>query len=498
MAKIKSIIILGGGTSGLTTALIIHQQYPNIDLKVIASSNIGTVGVGEGATEHWKYFCEATNIRIEDTLVDCDATIKAGILFKNWGVPDYNHATVNSYATTAGDYLAVYAKLISEKHDPLDIIQKRTKESTVPKAWVELREPCPVNQFHFNTFKTNDFLVKICNERGIEIVDDTIDDVTFKDNGYLKSLIGTTGTYSADFFIDASGFSRLLIKKMGAKWVSYKDNMWLNSAIAFPTEDTDEYPLYTTVTGMDYGWMWQTPVRGRWGNGYVFCDKYINFDQAKSEVERLLGKKIDVAKQIKFDPGKIDRPWIKNVASVGLSSSFVEPLESSAISQGILQTFLLQNLLPAWQSTPNEIEEIYNNRVQDIWNNILDFITVHYVVPREDTPFWKDLKEKRDQWMPKSLKKNLKRWQKSMPLVLEFDQNYVLFTADNWAVTLYGLGLIDSEAIKEEYSFLPKYIRDQCDNIVNTEKDAEENLEHLPHKEGLLQFVENYKREVRQ
>jgi tryptophan 6-halogenase len=495
MVKIKKIIILGGGTSGLMAALMLKRQHEHLDIQVIESSAVGTIGVGEGATEHWKYFCETIGVPLEETLVACDATLKTGIKFIDWGVPDYIHATCEPYARPAGDYLAVYAKMIADGLGPMGIVQRKSRDSVVLKSWAELQSPMPCNQFHFNTFSTNDYLHKLCKERGIPTIDDTISDVVLDNNGCVDSLVGTNATYSADFFVDSSGFAKVIMKKLGAKWESYKDNLWVNSAIAFPTEDTDDYPTYTSATAMDYGWMWNTPVRGRWGNGYVFCDKYIDFDQAQSEVEAKLGRKVDIAKRIKFDAGKLDRAWIKNCASIGLASSFVEPLESSAISQSILQTFLLMNLLPSWGNAGEDIAEIYNNRVDTICENILDFIAVHYVVPREDTAFWSDLKLHRNEWIPKSLKTNLDKWaNQRLPLILEFDQKYVLFTADNWAVTLHGLGLTNPDRIKIEYDMLSPNIRAQCDTIVKFEKDTEDALEHIPHKEALLQFVENYKR----
>lgn len=490
MENINKIIIVGGGTSGLMSALLLQKQFSHLEIQVIESSNIGTIGVGEGATEHWKHFCQTIGVSLEDTMVHCDATLKAGIKFSNWGFPDYIHNTVETYAQQAGDYLAVYAKMISEGAGPLDIVHRTNVDSLVPASWLD-GSGCPQNQFHFNTFSTNIYLHKLCAERNIKTIDDTIVDVTLDAEGNIQSLIGEQHTHTADFFIDSSGFSRILIKKLGAKWISYKDHLWVNSAIAFPTEDTDEYPIYTQATALDAGWMWNTPVRGRWGNGYVFCDKYINFDQAQEEVEKRLGKSVNIAKRIKFDSGKLDKCWIKNCATIGLASSFVEPLESSAISQTVLQTFLLMNLLPGYVNDPL-ISEVYNAKVDAMCTNILDFITLHYVVPRDDTPFWKDLKESRDVWMPDTLKHNLTQWTRRLPTALEFDAKYVLFTADNWIVTLHGMGLFDPTAVRKEYMMLAPELRYFADNIVDNEKHLEDTLQFIPHKFALEQFIKQY------
>lgn len=493
MEAINKIIVLGGGTSGLMSALMLKRQFAHIDIQVIESSSIGVIGVGEGATEHWKNFCETIGVRLEDTMVACNATLKSAIKFSDWGVPDYYHATCEPYTRQFGDYMAVYAKMIADGDSPLEIIQKRVINSTVPAEWTDGYGPCPVNQFHFNTFATNDYLHKLCAERNIPTIDDKITKVELDNNGNISTLIGSKDSYTADFFVDCSGFAKVLMKELGAEWISYKENLWLNSAIAFPTEDTEEYPIYTNATAMDAGWMWNTPVHGRWGNGYVFCDKYIDFDQAQAEVEAKLGKKINIAKKIKFDAGRLNKFWIKNCASVGLSSSFIEPLESSAISQGVLQTFLIMNLLGSWQNNNEEIAELYNNKVNAICDNILDFVSVHYYVPKDNTPFWKDLKENRDSWMTDSLKSNLLKWSKRLPLALDFDQSYSLFTADNWLVTLHGLGLLDVNSAKQEYNMLPPEARAYCDAVVNEQRHLENTLPYLPHKEGLEKFIKKYK-----
>jgi hypothetical protein len=493
MGTINKIIVLGGGTSGLMSALMLKTQFEHLDVTVIESSTVGTIGVGEGATEHWKNFCEVIGVKLEDTMIECNATLKSAIKFTDWGVPDYYHATCEPYARTFGEHQIVYAKMIADGDGPLDIVQKRVIDSVVPREWSEGKAGCPVNQFHFNTFATNDYLHKLCKERNIPTIDDKILEIELDSDGNIQTLVGTNNSYNADFFVDSTGFARVLMNKLGAEWISYKDNLWVNSAIAFPTEDTDEYPIYTNATAMDAGWMWNTPVRGRWGNGYVFCDRYINFDQAHAEVEARLGRKVEIAKKIKFDAGKLDRSWIKNCASVGLSSSFIEPMESSAISQTVLQTFLIMNLLPSWVAGGDEIAEIYNNKVTSMCKNILDFVSVHYCVPKDNTAFWKDLKENRDQWMTDSLKSNLKKWSNRLPLVLEFDTKYELFTADNWIVTLHGLELLNVEKVKESYNMMLPSAREYCDAVVNEQRHLQSTLPHVPHKQAVELFIKNYK-----
>ena len=166
--------------------------------------------------------------------------------------------------------------------------------------------------------------------------------------------------YQSDFYIDCTGFKKLLISKLGAKWVSYKKYLPMNEAIAFATKDTKEYPPYTLANAMKAGWMWRIPTQGRWGNGYVFNNKYINAKEAQKECEKYLGHSIKVAKNIKFEAGVLDKVWIGNCVAIGLSSSFIEPLEASSIGISIQQSFLLMHLITNYYK--NDID-LYNKKI---------------------------------------------------------------------------------------------------------------------------------------
>ena len=245
----------------------------------------------------------------------------------------------------------------------------------------------PTNQFHFDTQALNDYLKELCIERGIVLLEDDIVDFSVDaETGRILSVKGSQD-YGADFFIDCSGFSRLLVgKKLGVKWKSYSEYLPLNSAIAFATDEMEEYNMYTKSTARDYGWSWQIPTQGRTGNGYVFCDRFINEDQAHQEMEKVYGHKIDIAKTFKFDPGRLEKAWYKNCYAVGLSQSFIEPLEATALGSVVQQMFAFIHTFPS-----NSVEEC-NELVNGIFDNMFDFVQAHYLVKKEDTPFWREVK----------------------------------------------------------------------------------------------------------
>jgi hypothetical protein len=252
-------------------------------------------------------------------------------------------------------------------------------------------------QYHFNAFKLNAFLLKKCKLNNIKIIDDEIKKVNVKNN-IINSIEGQKKKYKFDFYIDCSGFKKILISKLGTKWISYSKHLPMNEAIAFPTPDTDEYPPYTLSRAMSAGWLWRAPTNGRWGNGYVFNNRYIDAKQAQKECEDYLGYKIDIFKNIKFEAGTLDKSWEGNCAAIGLSSSFVEPLEASSLGTTINQIFLLTHLLPNYTK---EDVDLYNKKFKKIVENIRDFIVMHYLVKKKDSKFWKELKLV----LPETLKK---------------------------------------------------------------------------------------------
>jgi tryptophan halogenase len=235
---------------------------------------------------------------------------------------------------------------------------------------------------------------------------------------------------------------------------------------------------------MDYGWMFQIPTYGRQGNGYIFDSDYITVDQAKDEVEKVLNKKIEIAKHIKFDPGCIDRPWINNCVAIGLSANFVEPLEATSIGTSIQQIFLLMHLLPNYD---NKTIENYNYQVEKIMENIRDFIILHYITKKENTIFWKDVKKIE---IPNSLKNKLQKWKKRLPIKEDFlSSNYLLFSESNWTHILYGLKLLNTNEIKKNHNFINETNLKFCKESLNNFKNNF-NVKTIKHKE-YLNYIRN-------
>jgi len=486
---LNNIAIVGGGTSGLVTALMLKKTYPKLNIDIIESDKIGIVGVGEGSTEHWTQFMVHCDISLSKIIKETDATFKYGINFDNWNGDgkNYIHSVSSSFSmeSQTGSKI-VMAWLIANGAGPKDIFYPYVEQSLHRKPFWS------INQLHFNTQKLNDFLHNLCKERGIGIIKAEIDNVVLTDDGAVKHLVGSDGRiFDYQFYIDSTGFHKLLLHKtMGVKWESYQKYLPMNSAIAFPTERQEDIPSWTLSKALDAGWLWRIPTQERFGNGYVFNDSFMDFDRAQQEVEKLYGHSVEIAKKIKFDAGKLEKSWVKNCAAVGLSSSFIEPLEASSIGCSIQQAFLLCDLLVAYRPDFKTPENHFNRRCDELLTNILDFVALHYVTKRDDTDFWKSVKHLP---RPDSLEEKLESFKYRMPIKADFMNRNLMFKESNWIMVMHGLGLIPQAVAQAELDFQPDHMIEtmkmNIDNILGKNDMRPEDF--VSHRAALQWLIDN-------
>ena len=444
------ICVVGAGTAGLIAALTLKNRFENFNIQIIKSDKVGIIGVGEGSTEHWKQFCIYNKISMNELIKETDATFKYGIMFKDWKKQPYFHNIINNISTVLlGQYRAGYACCINQN--------LKSKEYTGSYCWDnKISTDSLPNQFHFNTLKLNKFLLKKCKERSIKIIDDEINKINFNGEN-INSIESPLKKYKSDFYIDCTGFKKLLISKL------------------------EEYPPFTISNAMAAGWMWRIPTQGRWGNGYVFNNKYINADQAQKECEKSLGHPIKVTKNITFEAGSLDRAWIGNCVAVGLSSSFIEPLEASSIGISIQQSFLLMHLITNYQK--HDVD-LYNEKFINIVENTRDFVLLHYLCGKKGSDFWNEFKPN----LPESLSKNLETWKYRLPLAEDFKGSYLLFNPENFIIILKELNLLNKKNIKREFNSLSNSHKDWA---IHSVKTSLENNNYKGNYHGHKSFLKN-------
>lgn len=485
--NIDNIAIVGGGTSGLICALVLRKTYPHLKIDLIESEKIGIVGVGEGSTEHWNKFMFHCEINTSRLIKETDATFKYGINFVNWNGDEKNyiHSISNAFTIESPtNHKFILAYLIANGYDEKSIIHSYVEKSLHTKPYWS------INQFHFNTFKLNKFLHDLCEERNIGVIKCEIENVTIDENGFIDSLESTDNrSFKYDFYVDSTGFNKLLLhKKLNAKWISYKKYLPLDSAIAFRTERTEEIPSWTLAQSMNSGWLWRIPTQDSYGNGYVFNEEFVSPDEAKKEVEQFYGHEIEVKKHIKFDAGHLDKFWIKNCATIGLSGSFVEPLEASSIGSSIQQSMMFSKLISTYAKDINYAERTYNKFSTELTENIIDFVALHYCVKRNDTEFWKYV-----QTLPKtdSLKEKLYLFSTCFPNSAHFENRELMFKETNWIYVMHGLGIISKEVAKKTLDLQPNHIKDSVQYNIRNLLEISTEHPYVSHREALQWLMDN-------
>ena len=304
----KKIIICGSGTAGLITAITLKHSLPSHEVTVVSSSKIGIIGVGEGSTEHWRQFCDSVGMNKGEMVDACKATHKYGIYYENWTnhTPYYFHSVALEPKTVFG-YYGNYAYALEN-----NMLLTNVSSQPLINDMVISCPPSEVhnltNQFHFDTFKLNEYLRSFGTKKGIKFVDGEIVDVVQNlETGWLESLrLDEERTIDGDFFVDATGFHRAIMSRIlpDDEFVNYRKYLPCDSSAVFPTpsqEDGSIHP-YTRARAMPSGWMFEIPLQHRLGCGYVFNDEYTSVDDAKKEIETHIGQDITIQKVFDFKP----------------------------------------------------------------------------------------------------------------------------------------------------------------------------------------------------
>jgi tryptophan halogenase len=484
----QSFCIVGSGTAGLITSLILRQAFPFSSITNISSSKIGIVGVGEGSTEHWKMFMERCNIGVDELIRNTGATHKYGIRFENWTnkTPDYFHSISGGEEVDAwgviGEYLSFIEneKLLTTQMGSIGLTQDKIIKENLHNN---------TNQYHFDTMMLNDFLVGVCFKRMIKFIDDEVSHLNINEKGNIESAVLNTGLeVAADIWIDATGFKRELMSQLDNKsWKSFSDELIVDSAIAFPTESDPNGKIrpYTRARAASSGWMWEIPTQSRRGNGYVYSSAHLSDDEAVEEARKISGYNIEPARSFRFDPGYYSEQWKGNCICVGLASSFVEPLEATSIGSTIIQAMHLAQYCSSFVPGSNKLVASYNTKMESMMLNIRDMIRLHYMSDRTDTEFWKDASSAP---VSDSLQNILDLWSEKSPghMDIPFSTN-LMFLTRHFVHVAQGQGFVSSSpsSLAMDRLNIRSIVEKKSDNI----RSSRYSRELVDHRQALMETV---------
>jgi len=457
--KKRNIVILGGGSAGWLTALFAKTVLPTDNITIIQSDEIGIIGVGEATTPHIVTFLQSIGIDPIDLLRFANGSIKNGIHFENWNGDgkSYFHSFTdtlvdfripNLFGTQCHDQ---YTKQCITKGIDLNESIYQTKLSYENKIDLENTNWA----LHFDATLFSQYLQKIGIQRGINIINDKVDDVILENGKVKKLTLQNTQTTEVDFLFDCSGFARKIIGNVyNQKWISYSEYLPMKKGIPFWVERTKHLNPYTSAIAMKYGWMWQIPLQNRIGSGYIFDSDYIDEHQALQEAEIYYGQKLEIRKIIPFEAGRYENFWVENCMAVGLSSSFIEPLESTSLWLSVMQLELFRHYLDEIDNQFEESLNKFNEIVTANMDEVLNFVYLHYITKRSDSEFWKNFNS--NYKTPPKIERLMNKIKNNKLRIHDIiDSNVTaFFTMDSYLQVCEGLQMIDIYSDFSDYDRL--------------------------------------------
>lgn len=392
--KISRVVVLGGGTAGLFTALAIKRHLPDIQISVVRSTKMGVIGVGEGTIATiGRFVHQYLGIDSREFHQRVRPSIKLGIRYI-WGEHDFFNYSFSPQLTSPASGLKIAKGYLCK--NAFDYADLQTALMFHNKVCTRRIDGRPKLNHHFAYHLENESLVsyleELADKAKIHKIDDIVQRVEQGHSGVNALLLASGQRIEADLFVDCSGFrSELIGKAMGVELVDFSDALFCDRAVLSGWKRTDEpYHPFTTAETMSSGWCWRIEHDETINRGYVYSSAFISDEAAEKEF-RAKCPKVRDTRIVKFTSGARRRTWVKNVVAIGNSAGFVEPLEATAIS---LTCQAISLLVRALQASDNNLlpiqQEYYNRYCWDAWEMTRDFLAVHYKFnKRIDSPFWR-------------------------------------------------------------------------------------------------------------
>lgn len=456
MNHVKSILIVGGGSSGWMTAAYLSRCLSDIQITLVESATTPIIGVGEATIPIISNYLRRIGLANDYLwMPKCDATFKTGILYKNWFEQgdQYWHPLFENLDYFDSDTHVGHAWLkrrsqgdaaFTNRHSFYDAFFCTTTLNAQNN-----RIPASAEYaYHIDVHRFLDLLRHTASN--VKHIVDNVTEVSLGEDGGIVSISTEQhGDLEADLYIDCTGFKRYLITQVDPRnvFIPYTDSLFCDSGVVlhFPylsdAMKVQEMQPFVTAAAASAGWIWTIPLFSQISTGYVYSSSFISDDDAERELRRSWGESRTEqlnSFKVHFKTGKLDRLWVKNCIAIGLSGGFIEPLESTGLAITQLGVEMLVSMLDARFYDEKMIER-YNGHLEKFYTDIMQFIIIHYCLTnREDTAFWRAVKH--DTLIPQSLQARLDVFRKYLPTYNTKGTSEVWMFRDlSWFSVLLGM-----------------------------------------------------------
>jgi tryptophan halogenase len=439
---VKRVVIAGGGTAGWLAAAVLSRQLGTLlDITLVESEEIGTIGVGEATIPTMRAFQSLLGIDEREFMRATKASFKLGIAFEGWTRPEDRY--VHSFgkvgkSTWMGDFQHFWLAARA-RGDAGDLGDYCFELQVAEAGRFATDDQSRINYaYHLDAGLYARFLRARAEADGLKRVEGKIATVEQDpESGFIRALLLESGERIAgDLFIDCTGFAAVLIgRTLG---VGYEDwGHWLATDRAFAVQTAAVEPArpYTRAIAHDAGWRWKIPLQHRVGNGLIYASAHLSDDDARARLLAAVeGEVLIEPRQIRYRTGRRLRVWDKNCIALSLASGFVEPLESTTLH------LIMTGLTRLMQQFPSEgisdaVVARYNDQSQRELEAVRDFIILHYHLNQRDEPFWR---ERREMAIPDSLRARIALFEEAAQAYQSADD---LFRVDSWLQVMLGQGI---------------------------------------------------------
>jgi flavin-dependent dehydrogenase len=513
----KRVVIVGGGTAGWMTASYLKAAFRDqIELTLVESGDVGTIGVGEATFSDIRHFFEFLGLREENWMPACNATYKLAVRFENWRKPGHHFyhpfeqmRSVDGFPLTDwwlqsglterfDTECFVMPNIIDAERSPRHLngamLDQPFDEHAEEPPGLTMSEHQGKTQFpyayHFEAALLAKYLTAYSVDRGVRHITDHVTDVNVDERGWISDVVTAEhGNLEGDLFIDCTGFRGVLLNKaLQEPFISYQDTLPNDSAVALQVpQDMEARGIRpcTTATAQDAGWIWTIPLYGRVGTGYVYASDYCTPEEAERTLREFVGPAAaDVkANHIKMRVGRSARSWVNNCVGIGLTSGFVEPLESTGIFFIHHAAEQLVKHFPGTEWDPVR-RDLYNSAVANVMDGVREFLVLHYqAAARNDTQYWKDAKTR---VLPDGLAERIERWKHQLPDSETVFPHYHGLPPYSYMCILLGMGgielkpspalsLADESAARKQFH----EIHDQAESLIDALPTPHEYFTHM-------------------
>lgn len=513
--RIQSIVILGGGTAGWMTAAYLSKALEQtVKITVLEAPAIPKIGVGEATVPNLqRVFFDAIGLPEDTWMRECNASYKMGIKFINWRTGGQGEPGPRPLGSSTDHFYHLFGLLPDHERLPLSqywVDRKLHGETDEPFAYACYREPPIMDEklapkfanggrwtnyaWHFDANLVAGMLRRFCvTQQNVRHVEDEMTEVRFDERGFITALRTKAGqTLEGDLFVDCSGFRGLLINQaMREPFLDMSDYLLNDRAVATAVPHDDAaggVEPYTSAIAMTSGWTWKIPMLGRFGSGYVYSSRFASQDEATEEFCGLwnLDPEHTPLNHIRFRVGRNRRTWVKNCVSIGLSSCFLEPLESTGIYFITATIYQLAKYFPDKRFDPILIDR-FNREIEVMFDDSRDFIQAHFsFAPRSDTGFWRACKELQ---LAPDIQEKIAMYRAGLPVNLPItdESNYYgnfeaefrnFWNNSNYYCIFAGLGFVPDHPLPE-LTYRPAAIKGAdavFDGIKETQRDLPAKL----------------------